>query len=201
LEIYNANGFITEDQIFDMLIESNISLHAFDVLTGELLDRGVIITSESEEADEDEDNDRTRTDYNIIFTEAVSVSPGLLPIIEYIKDIRPPQRNEWRVLMPQAKSGNQYALNRLFEMYLRVVVKLALGLYKRYGYELDDLLQEGALGLMKAICNYDFIIHGSFVSYFPFWVKQRIDRTIADKSRLIRIPVNMHQTMENMQTA
>ena len=200
-EIYTANGFITEDQIFNMMIESNISLHAIDVLTGELLDRGVIIASESEETDEDGDNDRTRTDYNIIFTEAVSVSPGLLPFIEYIKDIRPPQRNEWRVLMPQAKAGNQYAFNRLFEMYLRVVVKLALNFYKRYGYELDDLLQEGTLGLMKAIRNFDFIIHGSFVSYFPFWVKQRIDRAIADKSRLIRIPVHMHQTMENMQTA
>jgi RNA polymerase primary sigma factor len=80
-------------------------------------------------------------------------------------------------------------------MYLRVVVNISLEAYKIYGQELDDLLQEGALGLIRAIHNYDFSKHDSFVSYFPMWVRQYIDRAFADKSRTIRIPVHMHERM------
>jgi RNA polymerase primary sigma factor len=120
-------------------------------------------------------------------------------LIDYLRGVRPPQWREWQTLMPQAKSGNQYAFNRIFEMYLRVIVNLSLGAYKSYGQELDDLLQEGALGLIRAINNYDFNKHGSFVSYFPMWVRQYMDRAFADKSRSIRIPVHMHEKMVKYQ--
>lgn len=197
---YQANGFIREEEALDLMAINNVSLQDTDRLTGILLGLGIIFADEVV-SDDDDYIDKSRTDYEIIFNEVLQIVPGQALIIDYIRNIRPPQWREWRVLMPQAKAGNQYAFNRLFEMYLRVVVKLALNLYKRNGYDLDDLLQEGALGLMKAIRSYDSIIHGSFVSYFPFWVKQRIDRAIADNSRTIRIPVHLHENMEKYQAA
>jgi RNA polymerase primary sigma factor len=195
---YQANGFISEEEALDLMATNNVSLQDTERLTGILLGLGIIFVDEVI-SDDDDYIDKSRTDYEIIFNEVLRIAPGQAVLIDYIRNIRPPQWREWRVLMPQAKAGNQYAFNRLFEMYLRVVVKLSLNLHKRYGYELDDLLQEGALGLMKAIRSYDSTMHGSFVSYFPFWVKQRINRAIADSSRTIRIPVHLHEIMEKYQ--
>ncbi|WP_052470939.1 sigma-70 family RNA polymerase sigma factor [Dehalococcoides mccartyi] len=195
--LYEAKGFIREEEALNLMSAYDVSLIDIQQLTEEMLGLGVIFADDNGVARNNDDYiDKTRTDYEAIFREVLSIAPGQKILIDYLRDVRPPQWREWQTLMPQAKSGNQYAFNRIFEMYLRVVVNISLAAYKVYGQELDDLLQEGALGLIRAILNYDPSKHdSSFVSYFPMWVRQYIDRAFADKSRTIRIPVHMHERM------
>jgi RNA polymerase primary sigma factor len=194
--LYKAKGFIREEEALNLISTYDVSLIDIQQLTEEMLGLGIIFADDNGIVHNNDDYiDKTRTDYEAIFNEVLSITPGQKMLIDYLRDVRPPQWREWQTLMPQAKSGNQYAFNRIFEMYLRVVVNISLEAYKIYGQELDDLLQEGALGLIRAIHNYDFSKHDSFVSYFPMWVRQYIDRAFADKSRTIRIPVHMHERM------
>jgi len=195
--LYKANGFLREEEALNLISAYDVSLIDIQKLMNELLGLGVIFADDNSVTRNNDDYlDKTRTDYEAIFREVLSIAPGLKTFIDYLRSVRSPQWREWRILMPQAKSGNQYAFNRIFEMYMRVVVNISLAAHKVHGQELEDLLQEGALGLIRAILNYDSSKHdSSFVSYFPMWVRQYIDRAFADKSRTIRIPVHMHERM------
>jgi len=195
---YHANGFITEDEALACFVEHRIPLSLIDAITDHLLSMGIVFKNgDRQDGMGDEIYDRTRTDYEAIFREVRQISPGLFLLIEYIKAAKAPQHREWRMLMPQAQNGNQYARDRLFDMYLRVVVKIALKHHKESRYEIEDIIQVGSMGLLQAIKAYDFSKHGSFVSYMPLWIAQYISRAISDLARPIRIPVHM---IENMRT-
>ena len=192
--VYTEKGFLREEDALEMMSASGVSLVGINRITNRLLELGVIFASD--DSSTTDDDDYSQTDYEPIFAEVLSISPGQSALINYVRDLRPPQWREWVNLMPQAKSSNQYASNRLFDMYLRVVIKIALSSYKNNGYELDDLIQEGSIGLMTAIRRYDSSKHGSFVSYMPWWVMQYMGRAIADKSRTIRVPVHTHESIK-----
>jgi RNA polymerase primary sigma factor len=195
--IYEGKGFLREEEALELMVAEDVSLVGINHITDRLLELGVVFTATSQNSANDADEDYTHTDYEPIYSEVLSISLGQTMLIGYIRRLRPPQRREWVNLIPQAKTGNQYALDRLSDMYLRVVVKLALAAYKTKGYEFDDLLQEGVMGLMRSIRKYNTSKHGSFVSYFPLWVMQYIGRALANKSRLIRIPVHAVENMIN----
>ena len=202
--LYKSQGFIREEDAYNAAMIHDLSLADTERLTGKLLGLGVIFVKgemwEQSDDDDDDDVDHSHTDYEPIFSEVLSVAPGLESLINYIRDIRPPQRGEWRTLLPQAKSGNTFARDRVFEMYLRVVVKITLTINKYNSLEFEDRFQEGALGLLTAIEKYDFYKHGSFVSYFPLWVIQNIDRASMDKGFLIRIPVHVQEVMSSFKS-
>lgn len=181
-----------------LVAAQNLSLQDIEQVTGILLGMGVVFAEEYP-SDDDESIDRTRTDYAAIYNEVLSISPNTVPLIDYLNEIRPPQYGEWRILIPQAQNGNLYARNRLVDMYLRVVVKLALNFRKNEGSELDDLIQEGTLGLIRAVIKYDSGKHGSFVSYMPWWIMQYMKRAFADKGRLIRLPVHMVESLKSVE--
>jgi len=197
---YKTNGFVTEDETLECFAAYKTPLALIDSITEQLLSIGVIIKFDDNQIDFEEDNyDRTRTDYEVIFNEILQISPELNELINFIRTIKPPQLREWQNLIPQAQNGNNYANNRLFEMYLRVVLKISLKYHKESNYELDDIIQVGAMGLLQAIKAFDSSKHESFVSYMPLWINQYISRAISDLSRQIRIPVHMIETMRNVE--
>jgi len=115
----------------------------------------------------------------------------------YLREI-----GEVRLLTPQEeidlaqriKQNDQRALKRLVSANLRFVVSVAKS-YQNYGLSLEDLINEGNLGLMKAAYRFDETRGFKFISYAVWWIKQSILQAIAEQSRLVRLPLNRVGTL------
>jgi RNA polymerase primary sigma factor len=100
-------------------------------------------------------------------------------------------------LSKRAKAGDQKARQRLIETNLRLVVSVAKK-YRGMGLPFEDLIQEGNMGLMKAVEKFDPERGFRFATYATWWIRQAVGRAVADKSRTIRIPVNKTQKISKM---
>ncbi len=100
-------------------------------------------------------------------------------------------------LSKRAKKGDEAARNRLIEKNLRLVVSIAKKSRGR-GLSFEDLIQEGNIGLMKAVGKFDSDRGFRFSTYATWWIRQTIQRAVADKGRTIRIPVHISDKMRKM---
>ena len=122
------------------------------------------------------------------------------PVRMYLKEIGRVQlltAAEEVELALKIEEGDQEAKQRLAEANLRLVVSIA----KRYvgrGMQFLDLIQEGNMGLMKAVEKFDYRKGFKFSTYATWWIRQAITRAIADQARTIRIPVHMVETINKL---
>ena len=103
-------------------------------------------------------------------------------------------------LSKRAKAGDKKARQRLIEKNLRLVISVAKK-YRGMGLPFEDLIQEGNIGLMKAVEKYDPDRGWRFSTYATWWVRQAVQRSVADKGRTIRVPVHMGEKIRKMARA
>lgn len=141
--------------------------------------------------DEDEDNQlKNQEDYkSIVADDSVKIylqQIGKIPLLSF--------EEELDVAKKIKENNSQRARETLINANLRLVVSIAKKYIKR-GLPLEDLIQEGNLGLMKAVDKFDYTKGFQFSTYATYWIKQTILRAISNKSRTVRVPEHMHESI------
>lgn len=199
-------GVLTYKEIMDTLQEVELTPDQIDEIYERFANQGIdIVPDPSEESSEDGEqeiqSDSTERVHEDDFDLSVPEGIGLDdPVRMYLKEIgRVPllTPEEEVELAARIEQGDEEAKRRLAEANLRLVVSIA----KRYvgrGMLFLDLIQEGNLGLLKAVEKFDYRKGFKFSTYATWWIRQAITRAIADQARTIRIPVHMVETINKL---
>ena len=192
-------GYVTYEQIAEELKGLELDSDTLDDLYNAFLDNSIQVVSEDGLGEETVE-DSSSTD-NIL--EELSNSKDIKisdPVRMYLKEIgriNLLSSDEEFEFAKLAEQGDEYAKKMLAESNLRLVVSIA----KRYvgrGMLFLDLIQEGNIGLMKAVDKFDPSKGYKFSTYATWWIRQAITRAIADQARTIRIPVHMVETINKL---
>ena len=201
------NNALSVAEIEDILVKKNVNFdeEKKDRLYEALDAAGITIMVEDDEPEDDKimsdvDDEPTEEELENIelsVPEGVSIED---PVRMYLKEIgKVPllSAEEEKELAMRMEKGDEEAKKRLAEANLRLVVSIA----KRYvgrGMLFLDLIQEGNLGLIKAVEKFDYKKGYKFSTYATWWIRQAITRAIADQARTIRIPVHMVETINKL---
>lgn len=193
-------GFVTYEQLASELKGLELDSDALDDLYNSLIENNVQIVTE-DDMDDDGNNDGGE-DLELILQDS-NIAKELTindPVRMYLKEIGKISLlslEEETALSARVAEGDEEAKNLLAESNLRLVVSIA----KRYvgrGMLFLDLIQEGNIGLMKAVEKFDADKGYKFSTYATWWIRQAITRAIADQARTIRVPVHMVETINKL---
>lgn len=197
LELGKQKGQLTNQDILDAIGEIDFDPEQLEKLYDNLEQQGIEIVEDMGDIKIDDIDLGEGKDSDFVAEGAVTVDD---PVKVYLKEIGrvPLLSSEEEIdLAIRIANGDVQAKQRLSEANLRLVVSIA----KRYlgrGMQFLDLIQEGNLGLIKAVDKFDYTKGFKFSTYATWWIRQAITRAIADQARTIRIPVHMVETINKV---
>ncbi len=199
LALGKKQGFITYEQLANELKGLDIDSDSLDDLYNTLVEANIDIVSEDGSDDEASGEEITPdvSVENITLSKDVKINDPVRMYLKEIGRINLLTSDEEFEYAKRAEEGDEEAKRLLAESNLRLVVSIA----KRYvgrGMLFLDLIQEGNIGLMKAVDKFDPTKGYKFSTYATWWIRQAITRAIADQARTIRVPVHMVETINKL---
>ncbi len=198
LALGKKQGFITYEQLADQLKGLDVDSDTLDDLYNFLVEENIDIVSE--DGTDDADGGEITTDMaveDLTLSKDVKINDPVRMYLKEIGRINLLTSDEEFEYAKRAEEGDEEAKRMLAESNLRLVVSIA----KRYvgrGMLFLDLIQEGNIGLMKAVDKFDPTKGYKFSTYATWWIRQAITRAIADQARTIRVPVHMVETINKL---
>ncbi len=197
IETGKKKGVLTYKEINDALDGAEIDAENLDKLLGALEEMKIDVIDSEMDKDLIEDEEDVDADIDLSIPEGVSIDDPVRMYLKEIGKVNLLSADEEVELAKQMALGEDAAKRKLAEANLRLVVSIA----KRYvgrGMLFLDLIQEGNLGLIKAVEKFDYTKGYKFSTYATWWIRQAITRAIADQARTIRIPVHMVETINKL---
>ena len=186
--IASKRGYLTEDDIYNRLMKVEASAEEIELAMNYLKQEGV-------EIHKDDDDEMISVEHMM---NQANIND---PVKMYFKDIgkvdllTPEEEIE---LGKRMMAGDEAAKQKLIESNLRLVVSIAKRYLGKTSMSFSDLIQEGNMGLIKAVERFDYRRGFHFSTYGTWWIRQAISRAIADQARTIRIPVHMVETINKL---
>ncbi len=189
-------GFLTLDDILEVFPRAEENIEIIDQLYEVLLEKKIDLLETSDDfetSDLGPDQDLAQLEKEVLPQLSRQTTDPIRMYLAEIGKVPLLSKEEEIALAKRVEAGDRKAVEKLIQANLRLVVSLA----KKYvgrGLSMLDLIQEGNIGLMKAVFKYDWRRGFKFSTYATWWIRQAITRAIADQARTIRIPVHMVET-------
>ena len=191
-------GVLTYEELAENLKGLELDADSLDELYNAFHDNNIEIISENFEDEDDSDDDGEEISIeDVALPKNASINDPVRMYLKEIGKISLLSLDEELALSKRVEEGDEEAKRLLAESNLRLVVSIA----KRYvGRNLSflDLIQEGNIGLMKAVDKFDASKGYKFSTYATWWIRQAITRAIADQAKTIRVPVHMVETINKL---